>query len=125
LQGTTLGAHADSFDVMFCANPNPKPGEDHRSAPCTEDCQQEIAERCHVNGTLEIENNSSFTITVNWKGSSGGTVIPPSQTGYFATGHELIACGENKTIGFTAGSDGMVANHQWTCNDCAAPPDAE
>jgi hypothetical protein len=124
LEGTLGGPHKGKFEVDFTANPNPLPGQAHGSVACNASCQPNVAARCKVNGTLAITNNSSWSVTVNWKGQTGGTPIPGGGgTGQFETGYVTLACGDSKDINFDAGSDGVVAHYQWKCNSCATPPD--
>lgn len=123
LQRSTLGAHADKFEVSFTRNLNPAQGTAHGHGDCDSSCSAGYA--CRVNGTLTIKNNSTWSVTVNWKGVSGGTPIAPGATGDFATGAELLNCGQTRDINFDAGGAGVVAHVQFKCNSCAVPPDSD
>ncbi len=65
LEGVILGAHAKKFTVVFVANPTPQPGEEHGSVACDASCQSNGGQKCKVNGTMQITNNSAWTVVVN------------------------------------------------------------
>jgi len=120
------GSHKDDFNVTFLQDPNPDPGEEHSDGDCNEECKPKLGTSCRINGIITIENASSHDVTVNWRGSQGGTPIPSGESGQFnvcssAPCPTIHCAGPNKIIELTASGSGVIASIQWVCNPCAVP----